>query len=83
MFQTLSHDGCHMIVCQGVVDGFPFPAEFNQCGLFQNPKLMRDSTLCHGQRICNVLHTTNSCLERTDKIRILVGSPNTLNKSAS
>ena len=57
MFQTLSHDGCHMIVCQGVVDGFPFPAEFNQCGLFQNPKLMRDSTLCHGQRICNVLHT--------------------------
>ena len=60
MFQTLSHDGCHMIVCQGVVDGFPFPAEFNQCGLFQN-----------------------SCLERTDKIRILVGSPNTLNKSAS
>ena len=57
MFQTLSHDGCHMIVCQGVVDGFPFPAEFDQCGLFQNPKLMRDSTLCHGQRICNVLHT--------------------------
>ena len=47
MFQTLSHDGCHMIVCQGVVDGFPFPAEFNQCGLFQDPKLMRDSTPAH------------------------------------
>ena len=79
MFQTLSHDGCHMIVCQGVVDGFPFPAEFNQCGLFQNPKI----ALCVMDSASAMSCTHNSCLERTDKIRILVGSPNTLNKSAS
>lgn len=30
VFQTLIHDGCHMAVCQGVVNGFSVSSKFDQ-----------------------------------------------------
>lgn len=30
MFKSLIHDGCHMAVCQGVVNGFSISSKFDQ-----------------------------------------------------
>ena len=55
MFQALGHDGLHMVVGQGIVDGLAIPPEPDQLHLLQNPQLMGDGALGHGKLVGNVL----------------------------
>ena len=54
VFQALGQDGGHMVVVQGVVDQFSFPAVFHQMGRAQQPKLVRHRRLGQVQKVAEL-----------------------------
>ena len=40
VFQTLAHDGMHMVIRKGIDNIFAFPAESYQTALLEHPQLM-------------------------------------------
>ena len=54
MFQSLCHDRCDMIIGKRVVDGFAITAKFYQCGLLENPQLVRYGGLVHIKQLRDI-----------------------------
>ena len=58
VFDTLQDDVVDMIIIQGIVDGLAVAAVFDQLGVFEETKLMRDGGLVHLQEFADLGHAS-------------------------